>query len=193
MSLKENIDYVKDELNSEEKFLEGSIKVERFYKKYKAIIIGAVVLIVTATVGIYITKDIQEKNKIEANIAFNKILENPTDNAAIAVLKEKNIQLFQIASYLKDSKEGKTSDIQVKYLKELSDYKKALNTQDINKLNTISMQNDFLLKEFAIFNKALLQVNEGKFKDAKATLKLIPNNSKVIDLVNVLNHYLVTK
>jgi predicted negative regulator of RcsB-dependent stress response len=193
MSLKENIDYVKDELNSEEKFLEGSIKVERFYKKYKVIIIGAVVLIVTAIVGIYITKNIQEQNKIEANIAFNKILENPENSAAIAILKEKNIQLFQIASYLKASKEGKTSDIQVKYLKELSDYKKALNTQDINKLNAISMQNDFLLKEFAIFNKALLQVNEGKFKDAKATLKLIPNNSKVIDLVNVLNHYLVTK
>ncbi len=193
MSLKENIDYVKDELNSEEKFLEGSIKVERFYKKYKAIIIGTVVLLVIATVGIYITKNIQEQNKIEANIAFNKILKNPKDSTAIAVLKEKNIQLFQIATYLKASKEGKTSDIQVKYLKQLSDYKKALDAQDINKLNTISMQSDFLLKEFAIFNKALLQVNNGNFKDAKATLKLIPNSSKVIDLVKVLNHYLVTK
>ncbi len=33
MSLKENVDYVKDELNTEEKFLESFVKVERFYKK----------------------------------------------------------------------------------------------------------------------------------------------------------------
>ncbi len=37
MSLKENMDFVKEELNSEEKFLEGFVKLERFFKKYKLI------------------------------------------------------------------------------------------------------------------------------------------------------------
>ena len=55
------------------------------------------------------------------------------------------------------------------------------------------MQNDFLLKEFAIFNKALIQTQNGKFEDAKATLQLIPSDSQVSELVNVLKHYLVTK
>lgn len=193
MSLKENVDYVKEELNSEEKFLEGFVKVERFYKKYKFIIIAAVVIVIGAIIGLYITKSMQETAKLEANIAFNKILEDSKDTAALDTLKEKNEQLYQVAQFIKASKEGKTADIQVKYLKDLVEYQKALDAKDINKLNDVSMQNDFLLKEFAIFNKALLQVNEGKFNDAKATLKLIPADSKASDLVNILNHYLVTK
>lgn len=193
MSLKENVNYVKDELNSEEKFLEGTVKVERFYKKYKLIIIAAVVIAIAGVIGIYTTKSINETNKLEANIAFNKVLEDPKNSAAMSTLKEKNTQLFQVAEYIQAVKEGKISETQVKYLKDLVSYQKALDAKDTNKLNDISMQNDFLLKEFAIFNKALILTNNGKFEDARAALKLIPSNSKVSDLVNVLNHYLVTK
>ncbi len=193
MSLKENVDYVKEELNSEEKFLEGFVKVERFYKKNKLIIIAGIVIILGGVIGLYTTKSMQASNKLDANIAFNKVLENPKDTSAMNTLKDKSTQLYQVAQFIQASKENKNADIQVKYLKDLVDYKKALDAKDINQLNTISMQSDFLLKEFAIFNKALLQVNEGKFGDAKATLKLIPKDSKASDLVNVLNHYLVTK
>lgn len=193
MSLKENVDYVKEELNTEEKFLEGFVKVERFYKRNKLIIISLVVIILGALIAFYVTKSVQSSNKLEANVAFNKVLENPKDIDAMNILKEKNKQLFQVAEYIQAVKEGKNSDTQVKYLKDLALYQKALETNDIQKLNNLSMQNDFLLKEFAIFNKALILTQEGKFEDAKAALKLIPSDSKVNDLVNVLKHYLVTK
>ncbi len=193
MSLKENVNYVKDEISSEEKFLEGFVKTERFYKKYKMLIIAAVIIVVVGLIGFYTTKYFQGQNKLEANIAFNKFLDNPKDSAAMATLKEKNQQLFQIAEYINATKEGKNTDVQVKYLKDLTQYQKALAAKNTNELNTVSMQNDFLLKEFAIFNKALIQTEQGKFEDAKATLKLIPADSKVNDLVNVLKHYLVTK
>ena len=193
MSLKENVNYVKDELNTEEKFLESFVKVERFYKKYKLIIIVAFVIIIGGAIALYTIKSIQDANKIEANIAFSKVLENPKDIDAMNILKEKSTQLYQIAEYIQANKEGKPSDTQVKYLKELSTYQKALEEKDITKLNTVSMQNDFLLKEFAIFNKALILTNEGKYEDAKLALKLIPSDSKVNDLVNTLKHFLVTK
>jgi len=193
MSLKENIDFVKDELNTEEKFLEGFVKVERFYKKYKLIVIVAVVVVISAVIALYITKNIQKSNKTEANIAFNKVLENPKDLEAMNVLKEKNNQLFQVAEYIQANKEGRISDTQVRYLKEINEYKNALAKNDIAKLNSVSMQNDFLLKEFAIFNKALILTNEGKYEDAKTALKLIPSDSKVNDLANTLKHFLVTK
>lgn len=193
MSLKENVDFVKEELSSEEKFLEGFVKVERFYKKYKIFIIIAVVAVVAGTIGFYVTKYLQEQTKVEANIAFNKVLENPKDSASLDILKEKSTQLYQVAQYLQAKENGEFSDIQVKYLKELSDYQKALSTNNSQELNKISMQNDFLLKEFAIFNKALILTQDGKYEDAKAALKLIPADSKVNDLVNVLKHYLVTK
>lgn len=193
MSLKENVDYVKEELNTEEKFLEGFVKVERFYKKNKLIIISLIVIILGALIAFYVTKSVQSSNKLEANVAFNKVLENPKDIDAMNILKEKNKQLFQVAEYIQAVKEGKNSDTQVKYLKDLALYQKALETNDVEKLNNLSMQNDFLLKEFAIFNKALILTQNGKFEDAKAALKLIPSDSKVNDLVNVLKHYLVTK
>ena len=72
-------------------------------------------------------------------------------------------------------------------------YQKALENNNVEQLNNVSMQNDFLLKEFAIFNKALLQANEGKYEEAKTSLKLIPETSKAYDLANLLNHYLATK
>lgn len=193
MSLKDDVNYVKDGISSEERFLEGFVKTERFYKKYKILIIVSIIVILGGVIGYYATKYIQEQNKLEANVAFNKVLENPKDTVALATLKDKNAQLFQVAKYLQAAKDGKTADVQVAYLKELTEYQKALEKKDTNALNTVSMENNFLLKEFAIFNKALILTNEGKFEDAKAALKLIPADSKVNDLVNVLKHYLVTK
>ncbi|XPV68212.1 MAG: tetratricopeptide repeat protein [Halarcobacter sp.] len=189
MSLKENVDYVKDELSSEEKFLESFVKVERFYKKNKLIVLLAIVIIVSIVAGTYIAKSIQANQKYEANIAFNKVLENPKDAQALKTLKENDEKLYDLAKYIQD----KNYNTNIKYLKELVEYKKALEKNNIEKLNTLSMQNDFLLKDFAIFNKALILTNEGKYEDAKTALRLIPESSKVNDLANVLKHYLVTK
>jgi hypothetical protein len=55
------------------------------------------------------------------------------------------------------------------------------------------LKSDFLLKEYAIFQKALQQALNLKYKDAKETLKLVPKSSSISQLVNKLNHYLLTK
>ena len=69
----------------------------------------------------------------------------------------------------------------------------ALETKNLTELGNLSVQGDFLLKEFAIFNKALLLANEGKFEESKTTLNQIPQTSKASELANLLNHYLLTK
>jgi len=193
MSLKDNVDYVKEELNSEEKFLESFVKVERFYKKYKIIIITLIVVLIALVIGFYINRYIDSSNKFEANVALNKVLDNPKDTASLEILKQKDEKLYQIAQYLNGKNEGKIVQVDVKFLKQLTQYQKALEDENIDKLNEVSMSGDFLLKEFAIFNKALLETKNKKYDDAKATLKLIPANSKVNDLVNILKHYLATK
>ena len=35
MSIKDDVNYLKNELNNEEKLLENFVKLERFFKKYK--------------------------------------------------------------------------------------------------------------------------------------------------------------
>jgi len=191
--MKENVDFVKDELNSEEKFLESVVKVESFYKKYKTLIIGLVSIIVIILIVMGVNNYNNEKNTIASNIAFDKVIADPKDTEALNTLKELNTKLYEVALYLQAKKNGNYPDTNIPYLKELSEYKKALTNKDIAKLNTLSMQSDFLLKEFAIFNKALILVNEGKYKEAKIALNLIQKSSKAFELSKLLQHHLLTK
>lgn len=193
MSLKENMDFVKEELNSEEKFIESFVKVERFYKKNKLLIIGVVTTAVLAIGGITTKNIISASNKKESNLAFDKILKNPNDKVALASLESTNHKLYEVAKYLEAKKENKLVEINVPFLKNLTKYAAAVQEENIDKLNSLSMQSDFLLKEFALFNKALILTKSSKYVDAKETLKLIPEASKVNDLVVLLNHYLLTK
>ena len=193
MSIKENVDYVKEELSSQEKFLENFVKGERFYKKYRTLIFAFIAIVIVGTIGTIIKKNIDESDKLKANLAFNKVLVNSNDVEALEILKNKNPELYEVALFLQMKKDNKTVDINVPLLKELSKYQVAMANQSINELNNLSMQNDFLLKEFAIFNKALILSNEGKYEEAKTALKLIPQTSKAFELANLLNHYLLTK
>ena len=193
MSIKENVDYVKTELSSEEKFLENFVKSERFFKKYKTLIFGIIAAAIIGFVVVFVKNILDESNKLEANIAFKKVLENSNDSQALATLKNKNEKLYDIAKYLQAQKEGKSVDVNLPMLKELSKYENALANKSVSELDNLSMQNDFLLKEFAIFNKALFLTNEGKFDEAKTALKLIPENSRAFELAKLLNHYLLTK
>ena len=192
MSIKENVNYVKDELSSEEKFLENFVKGERFFRKYKTLIFAIVVLAIIVPIGYVIKKDLDESNKLEANAAFNKFLES-NDEKALATLKDKNEKLYEIALFLQARKDNKTVEINTPVLKELAKFQIAMESKNTKELENLSMQNDFLLKEFAIFNKALLLTNEGKFEEAKTVLKQIPQTSKATELANLLNHYLLTK
>ena len=193
MSIKENVDYVKEELNSQEKFLESFVKGERFYKKYRTLIFASIAIIVIGAIGLVIKKNVDESNKLEANLAFNKVLQNSNDKEALELLKNKNEKLYEVALFLQGKNENKAVDINIPVLKELAEYQVALSNKNVDELSNLSMQGDFLLKEFALFNKALLLSNEAKYEDAKTVLKLIPQTSKAFELANLLNHYLLTK
>ena len=193
MSIKENVDYVKEELSSQEKFLENFVKGERFYKKYRTLIFAFIAIIVVGSIGTIIKNNMDEANKLEANLAFNKVLQNSNDKEALELLKNKNEKLYEVALFLQGKNENKAVDINIPVLKELAEYQVALSNKNVDELSNLSMQGDFLLKEFALFNKALLLSNEGKYEDAKTVLKLIPQTSKAFELANLLNHYLLTK
>ena len=147
---------------------------------------------VVGSIGYVIKNTIAESNKLDSNIALNKYLETKDENA-LKTLKDKNENLYNIALLLNAKKENKILEVNLPILKELSKYQVAVENKDLNELNNLSVQNDFLLKEFAIFNKALILTNDGKFDEARSLLKQIPQTSKVNDLSNMLNHYLLSK
>jgi len=189
VSLKDNIDYVKKEISTEESFMESFFKIEKLYKKYKSAIIIIVAVTIVGTIGYYISSYIKLQNKIEANKAFNQLVENPNNKEALATLKEKNQKLYDIALFMQDS----SAINEVEFLKELSLYSQAIKEQDVAKLTAVTQNQDFLLKDFALFNKALILVQKQQYKEAKEAIKQIPENSNLNVLVKMLEHYLLTK
>lgn len=191
--MKENVDFIKQELTTEEKFLEGTIKVERFWKKYKLLIIGVAIIIVAAVGGINYKKSVDASNKIAANEAMNLFLKDNKDEKALNTLKELDKRLYEVALFIKASKNSEIATVNVPYLKELMTYNEAISKNDLNKLNELSMDNRFLLKEFAIFNKAMILTQDGKYEEAKSILKLIPETSQANQLSQLLMHHIEAK
>lgn len=189
MSMKDNVDYIKKEMSTEEGFLESVFKLEKFYKKYKTAIFGTVAVVLLAAIGFNVKNYMDEKNLIEANEAFNKVLEDPKDSASLEILKSKNEKLYELALLSR----GKSKTAELDFFKELSMYSKAIEEQSSTGIGQVSQKQNFLLKDFAIFNKALIEAKEGKYKQAKESLKLIPQTSDVNGLAKMLEHYLLTK
>jgi len=189
MSLKEDVNYIKKEISAEESYMESVFKIEKIFKKYKTSIIGIVSVLIISIIGFYVSAYYTEQNKIQANIAFNTLLKNPNDKEAMAVLEAKNPKLYEIAQY----KLNDTKVIDVEFFKELAQYTKAIESESIEGLNNVTQKQEFILKDFALFNKALIQAQESKFVDAKETLNLIGLKSEVAPMAKMLEHFLLTK
>lgn len=112
MSTKENIDFIKEELSSEEKFLESSIKLERFYKKYKVAIISAVAIAVVGTIGYYTQNYLHHKAIVASNEAYNKLLKDPKDTKSLEILKSKNQPLYALYMLQTSVKNSDSSALQ---------------------------------------------------------------------------------
>jgi hypothetical protein len=189
MSLKENINYIKEEVSAQENFMEKTFKLEQFYKKNKAIIFGAVSVVIIAFIGISVSNYQDEQNKIKDNQAFNKLLENYNDKEALKYLESNNKKLYDIAVYMND----KSKNTNAEFLNELSSYSKAIEKSNIDDISNVTQKQTFLIKDFAILNKALIQAQNGKYQDAKESIKLISANSSVASLSSMLEHFLLTK
>ena len=188
MSLKENVDYIKEEISTQESFIENFFKLEKLYKKYKKVIISLSIICVVAVVGTLVSNYVSEQNRLAANNIFNICLENPDDKVSLADLKSKDENLYKLALYVNNKTANDTE-----FFKELSAYSSAMESEDLNALDKVTQSQKFLLKDFALFNKALIQAQKANYKEAKETLKLIPLTSNVSSLVKMLEHYMLTK
>ena len=191
MSLQENVSFIKDEISTQEKFFENFFKIEKFYKKYKIAIFGVLVLAIGYFATITTNNYLDEQNMIASNNAYNKVLKTPTDKINLAILKDSNAKLFEIALY--QTSTDKTKQNNIEFIKDITLYNKAIAQNNIKALNSLIINPNFILKDFALFNKALILSNDKKYAMAKDTLKIISENSAVSPLSNMLQHYLLTK
>ena len=189
MALKEEINYIKKELSTEEKFFESFFKLEKFYKKHKIKIISLIGLIIIGITGYSINNYLEQKRILRVNQAYNQILANKNIEKNLKILKEDSPILYKIALY----KVGKTKTIDLTYLKELTILQNAFNKNDLKTIDSLILSNDLLLKDYARYYKAVLLTYNKEYKKAKIILEQISQDSIVNELKVPLMHYLVAK
>ena len=183
LALKENIEAVKKEIGTEEQFIEGLIKSERFYKKYKKVLISVAVVVVLAG-GAYTTLNVLKENKLQAsNKAYNRLLVDSNDGAALAILKDKNERLY---NFFRFRQALESNDVDV--LKELAEYKKDSVISDLASYQ-LSGAKSKLLEGFITLQEGYKLLQADKIKEAKLKFTQIDLNSPLKKISNNLEHY----
>ncbi len=190
LSLKENVNAIKEELSTQEQFLESVIKAEGFWKKYKNIIIAAVAVILIGLIAKGITGYIHTQNIITANKAYNLLLKNSSDTKALALLKSSSPELYSLYLFQNSAQKNDLAALQ-KSKSEIKDpILQELLTYQINSLdNKITVADTEIAKDFALLQEGYLLLKADKIKEAKAKFSHIEKNSPVRGVVELLNHY----
>ncbi|MFT7824326.1 MAG: hypothetical protein ABXS92_06135 [Sulfurimonas sp.] len=177
---------VKQELSSDEKVLESAFKLETLYKKYKFVIWGAAVVLVLFFAGKTAVTAMEEARLSEANSAFMTLQSNPDDAKALAALKEKNPELFELYRFAQAAKEK-----DVKALKAMENSQNDI-VADASRYTAAVLEkksaDSKLYREMMLLQEAYLAIESGDRKLAKEKLELIDPRSSLSTLVLLLKH-----
>ena len=195
MSLKENMDMVKQELNSEEKFFEKAVITEKFIKKYKNLLISSVVIVI-ALVTANIAYDINSAKKItEANNALAKLQQDAKDTTSSAELQALSPELYDVWRF---SKAMVTKDLLILkklqnskalLISDLSKYELAQDEQSVKALDSYALMQDAIFKDLALVQSAIILMNKNQVDEAREKLSSISSDSPLAKLSKALMHY----
>ncbi len=195
MSLQHDINMVKEELNSEEKFFEKAVITERFIKKYKNAIIGSLVAIVVV-VGANIAYDVNQQSKKDAaNKALAELEVDAANASALANLKLISPNLYDVWLYSKAIVERdsvaleKLKDSKAMLIGDLVAYEMAQNSKDVAKLESYASMQNAIYKDLAQVQSAVILLHEGKTELAHQKLSQVGENSPLSKVAKALLHY----
>jgi len=183
VALKENLDAIKQGLSTEEQFLEGMIKGERFFKKYKWLLVCVVAIAIVLGVGYAIMDTFKTKQLLTSNEAYRILLQNPNDTAALETLKKTSPALY----HTYEAKVALNSNDQVAL--------EAVLASDVDVLlrDLVSYQlhetSEGLLSNLAALQRGYLLLKEGKPEAAKVEFSTISMSSPLQNVVKNLEHF----
>jgi len=193
LSLKENIEAIKEELTAEEKFLESVIKTESFYKRNKKLIIGVALAVLVGVVGSMGYNYLQEQKALKANELYLSLLQKP-DAKKAEELKSVNYNLYQLYSMqeaLKSADINKLKSIKNELkdpiLKDLVSYQIA--SLEEKGLMEYASKPEAILEDFAKIDAAYLALKDGDREKANMILDNISPTSSFYQIAQSLKHY----
>ncbi len=195
MSLKNNLDMVKEELNSEEKFFEKAVITEKFVKKYKNLMIASVIGVVILISG-NIAYDINKQNtKDAANEALLELMKDSTSATALTRLESlsptlRDVWVYSQAVVSKDTAalESLKSSNDV-IISDLASYESAVDSKDKATLDSYALKQNSIYKDLAHIQSAVLLIESGNTTEAQEKLSLISIDSSLAQVAASLMHY----
>ncbi|EDZ61379.1 hypothetical protein SMGD1_2439 [Sulfurimonas gotlandica GD1] len=195
MSIKNNIEMVREELNSEEKFFEKAVITEKFIKKYKNLMIGAVVVLVVL-VGANVAYSINKQSQITAaNVALLTLSEDATNSEALLTLKSISPELYDVWVY--SNAVAKKDMITMKELTnssaimvgDLAKYELAQDTKNAASLDAYASKQDAVYRDLALVQSAIILMSNSQIQKAHEKLSQISPQSSLNKIANALLHY----
>ncbi len=195
MSIKNNIEMVKEELSSEEKFFEKSVITERFVKKYKNVIVGTVVAVVVL-VGANVAYDINKESTVSAaNDVLNELELDSSNKELLPRLKLLSPDLHDVFVYSKAVVEKDLKTLEslkssgAILIGDLATYESLQNTKDASLFESYSLRQDAIYQDLARVQSAILLINSGEINKAHEKLLLISDTSSLSKVAKALLHY----
>ena len=195
MSIKENIQTLKDELSAEEKFIENAIRTERFVKKYQKPLMASVISLLLA-VGGAIGYQAYDQAKMEnSNAALNALLANPGDAGALKNLQKENTALYELYVLSKAIKAGDTkvlkSLVEAKSpeIADIAAYETAVLTKDQKALENYAKKQEGIYQDMALIEMAVTLIQKGDTASAHSKLAMIKEDSAMYPTAQILSHF----
>ncbi len=195
MSIKEEIDFAKEELTQDEKLLASLIKVERFYKKNKVLVLGLTAILVFGGIGYGVMNYMKNVRLTKANEALLALQKNPADAAALKTLESNDpalAELYRLQRAVADKKVDILKSLtgsKDPTVADLAQYHAAAVEKSEKELKSYRMVENSLLKDFALFDEAYLLNRAGKTEQARKLLAAIPKDAPLKKAAELLSHY----
>lgn len=193
MSIKENLQVVKEEISSDEKMLESVFRIEAFIKKYKLLFIVLIVAGLGWIAWLYASDYLKEQKAIKSTALMEKIQSNVEDENAWNELKKENALLYEMMRFSYAIKNNNTQELeQMKnssnpFISSYSSYEVASLTENFSSLK----DGDF--SDLALLQEGYLLVSKKDYTQALSKLNGISNTSELKDFALRIGHYGITQ
>ncbi|MEZ7935333.1 MAG: hypothetical protein QMB67_10480 [Sulfurospirillum sp.] len=189
MGLKENIKAVKEEISTEEQFLEGMIKSERFFNRNKKYIISALVLLALGAGG-YAINDVMASQRLKvSNAAYQALLKDANNTAALETLKAKNPKLYAMYTFETALAKGDIEALTQVSLSKDNPILADLATYQLSQLDANKSPKGELLSGMVLLQEGYELLKEKKVEEARLKFAQIETNSPLKQIAKNLEHY----
>ncbi len=193
MSIKENLEQVRNEFKSDEKLLEGAFRLEKFFKRYKWVLLFIVVAFIAYLGDTKLQDYKHEQTRERITQIYNEVLESPNNIALQKRLKEVAPELYDLYQFARASERNdanefkKLSQSSNEIVKTFAQYSYASLSRDKNLI-----EKSPILKEMSALQEVNLLYEENSkdaIKKAHQSLSTIPLSSSLYAIISVLKHY----